>query len=60
LKKNKKRKQHGKSKRHNFKTEKKTGNKINGEKKHRQKGENMGKKWNCPFAFFPHLPGEGC
>ena len=30
----------------------KTGSKVNGEKKERQKGIKMGKKWICPFAFF--------
>ena len=30
----------------------KTGSKVNGEKKERQKGIKMGKIWICPFAFF--------
>ena len=31
---------------------KKTGSKINGEKKESRKGKNMGKKWTCPFDVF--------
>ena len=31
---------------------KKSGSKINGEKKESRKGKNMGKKWTCPFDVF--------